>query len=65
VGSSHQLAEPKVRETNHKSCLIDDAAADELIMLTHRRPSSEEGSLLESIDIRGENDEYTEGFIRR
>jgi hypothetical protein len=45
--------------------LIDDSAADELIMLTHRRPSSEEGSLLEAIDIRGENDEYTEGFIRR
>jgi len=65
VGSSHQLAEPKVRETNHKSRLIDDAAADELIKLTHRRPSSEEGSLLEGIDIRGENDEYTEGFIRR
>lgn len=38
--------------------------ANELTKLTDRR-ASEHGALMDTIDIRGENDEYQEGFIQR
>lgn len=48
------------RESNSS---VDDEAT-ELTKLTDRR-ASEHGSLMDTIDIRGENEEYSEGFIQR
>jgi hypothetical protein len=38
--------------------------ADENTKLTERR-ASEQGSFMDTIDLSGENDEYSEGFIQR
>ena len=44
------------------SCTEEEA--DENTKLTERR-ASEQGSFMDTIDLSGENDEYSEGFIQR
>lgn len=53
---------PRGSDTRRDSSCDNDAT--ELTKLTDRR-ASEHGPLLDTIDIRGENEEYSEGFIQR
>lgn len=55
------VGQPTIRIRRSSST---EEEADENTKLTERR-ASEQGSLMDTIDLRGENDEYSEGFIQR
>ena len=54
----------RVGESRRESGISGDDEVTELTKLTDRR-ASEHGPLMDTIDIGGENEEYSEGFIQR